>query len=365
MLQKKYSIKMRKKNSYKQPWLYNSFVEFIFILLPPFICLLLIVLLPQYFSSNATISNYSWIILVLLIDVAHVYSTLYRTYFDKEMLQNDKTVLYAIPLVAFLCSVVLYNLSSFWFWRIMAYTAVFHFIRQQYGFMRLYSTKDTNNKSQIWLDKFVIYYATIYPIIYWHCSTNRRFDWFVDGDFLLYKNATIVFISTVVYYAMIILFVVNTLYITVVKKVINIPKLLVIIGTLLSWYFGIIYFNGDMTFTLLNIVSHGIPYMALVWIYSYKKYQSKPNYSTSINKKIFSKYGVLLFIAIIFLLAYVEEGLWNGLVWKENKRIFHLFAQPFINPSHQMLSFIVPILALPQITHYIIDGFIWRIKKIT
>ena len=27
------------------------------------------------------------------------------------------------------------------------------------------------------------------------------------------------------------------------------------------------------------------------------------------------------------------------------------------------LSFIVPLLALPQITHYILDGFIWKIKK--
>lgn len=354
---------MPDKIPYKQPWLYNSFIEFIFILLPPFICLLLIAVLPQYFSSNASISDFSWIILVLLIDVAHVYSTLYRTYFDKEMLQYDKTILYAIPLVAFLCSVVLYNLSSFWFWRVMAYTAVFHFIRQQYGFMRLYSRKDAYNKWQILLDKFVIYYATIYPIIYWHCSTNRRFDWFVDGDFLLYKNSIIVFLSTVLYYAMVLCFIANTLYVAVTKNTINIPKTLVIAGTLLSWYFGIVYFNGDMTFTLLNVVSHGIPYMALVWIYSYKKHQSKPTYSTTINKKVFAKYGWLLFIAIIFLLAYIEEGLWDGLVWKENKRIFHLFAQPLINPSHQVLSFIVPFLALPQITHYIIDGFIWKSEE--
>jgi hypothetical protein len=43
----------------------------------------------------------------------------------------------------------------------------------------------------------------------------------------------------------------------------NIPKNLIIIGTLSSWFFGIVYFNNDLVFTLLNVVSHGIPYMAL------------------------------------------------------------------------------------------------------
>jgi hypothetical protein len=31
--------------------------------------------------------------------------------------------------------------------------------------------------------------------------------------------------------------------------------------------------------------------------------------------------------------------------------------------SHQLLSLIVPLLALPQMTHYIPDGFIWKIKQ--
>jgi hypothetical protein len=31
--------------------------------------------------------------------------------------------------------------------------------------------------------------------------------------------------------------------------------------------------------------------------------------------------------------------------------------------SDTALGIIVPLLALPQITHYIIDGFIWKIKR--
>lgn len=349
--------------SNKQPWLYSKTIEFVFIILPPFICLFLICCFPKYFVGNKELSDYTWVILILLIDVAHVYSTLYRTYFDKEMLKNSKTILYAIPLVSLLVSVLVYNMSSLWFWRIMAYLAVFHFIRQQYGFMRLYSRNEQNSKFIMWLDKVVIYYATIYPIVFWHFNPDRSFSWFIDGDFITTNNETIIYCCTIAYWIILSIFLLTYLYIFIAKKIINIPKLLVIIGTIVSWYFGIIYYNGDITFTLLNVVSHGIPYMALIWIYSYKKQQKKPLFSTSINKKVFSKYGIILFVLIIFLLAYIEEGLWDGLVWNEHKRIFHLFSQQLIHPSHHLLSFIVPLLALPQITHYVIDGFIWKVSK--
>ena len=350
------------QNKNKQPWLYNKYVECIFILSPPFICLLLITLLPNYFKT-AEVNEFKWVVLVLLIDVAHVYSTLYRTYFNKNMWQHSRLLLYAIPLITFLVSVMLYTISSFWFWRVMAYVAVFHFIRQQYGFMRLYSRKEIQSKLEFWIDKLVIYVATIYPILFWHLSSDRSFNWFVEGDFLLVKSNYLLAASTILYYIIVVVYLVKTLVQVAKLKTVNIPKQLVIIGTLASWYFGIVFFNGDLTFTLLNVVSHGIPYMALIWIYEKNNQTKNPTSISKINKRVFGKYGIVLFIAIIIILAYAEEAFWDILVWGENKRIFHFFNKPLFNPSHQVLSFIVPLLALPQITHYIIDGFIWKVKK--
>ena len=68
-------------------------------------------------------------------------------------------------------------------------------------------------------------------------------------------------------------------------------------------------------------------------------------------------------MGLIFFLAYVEEGLWDITLWKEHTSIFSVFHISDIKPGDGLLSIIVPLLALPQITHYIIDGFIWRIKK--
>ena len=47
----------------------------------------------------------------------------------------------------------------------------------------------------------------------------------------------------------------------------NAGKCLLLFATAAAWGTGIILFNGDLPFTLINILSHGIPYMALIWLY--------------------------------------------------------------------------------------------------
>jgi hypothetical protein len=65
---------------------------------------------------------------------------------------------------------------------------------------------------------------------------------------------------------------------------------------------------------------------------------------------------------MLILFAFVEEGLWDGLVWREHLRLFPMFAWlPQIN-GDAVLAIVVPLLTLPQLTHYIIDGVIWRLR---
>lgn len=346
----------------QQPWLGKAWTDIVFILLPPFGCLLFIALFPSLFQNNNNIPDAWWVILILLVDVAHVYSTLYRTYFDKNYLQQERSLLLTIPFVAFIAGVLLYTINDMLFWRLLAYLAVFHFIRQQYGFMRLYSRKE---HAPAWckrIDTFTIYYATIYPLLYWHFTGQKNFNWFVENDFYYLSASNLLTCFKWLYYILLLIYFIKECWLAQATKTINFPRIAVIAGTIASWYFGIVYFNGDMAFTLLNVISHGIPYMALMWLYG------KRNYSTSARagkllRYVFSTYGILLFLGIIFLLAYIEEGLWDLTLWKEHASLFSIFRQTNVSFSQTWLQFLVPLLALPQITHYVIDGFIWRIKK--
>ncbi len=345
-----------------QPWIGNKTTEIIFILLPPFISLLLIFLFPQFFQNVKSMPDAGWVILILLVDVAHVYTTLFRTYFDSGAFKKQQFLLYAVPFIGFILGVIAYSISSILFWRLLAYVAVFHFIRQQYGFMRVYSRKENAGYYARFIDKITIYYATIYPVIYWHLKGPRNFNWFTDNDFVYLNAANLLNAFTVLYWITLLVFIGKEIYQYKKTTAINIPKLAVITGTLVSWYFGIIYFNGDMAFTILNVVSHGIPYMALIWMYGKKNY-SLPQKGNRFLQLVFSKYGIVLFLALIFLFAFIEEGLWDFIVWKEHGLVFNFSMLPQVNVSDKALCFIVPLLALPQITHYILDGFIWKIKE--
>lgn len=347
---------------YQQPWLQNRSTDLLFILLPPFICLLIIILFPATFQNNDQISLTGWILLVLLIDVGHVYSTLYRTYFDRNALKKQGTILWLTPFIAFAAGLLLYHFSVLWFWRILAYAAVYHFIRQQYGFMRLYSRFEDKQFFTSTLDILVIYGATLYPLLYWHLSGPRNFNWFISGDFVYFNGAAILSLLTRLYITLLVVYVIHLTLQTIKTQHFNLPKFGVISGTVISWYFGIVYYNGDMAFTLLNVVSHGIPYMALVWIHG-KKVYSKQKTSNPFLYRIFSKKGLILFLLIIFGLAFAEEFFWDIAVWKEHPAAFGGSYFADLQPGKELLNILVPLLALPQFTHYILDGFIWKIKK--
>jgi hypothetical protein len=344
----------------KQPWLSGPGTDSIFILLPPFFCLLIIALFPQIFQGNNEMTLAGWVILILLIDVGHVYTTLYRTYFDNTALRKQKFLLYVTPFAAFILCALLYNINVVWFWRLLTYTAVFHFVRQQYGFMRLYSRYEARDSFIQKIDKYVIYAATLYPLLYWHLKGPRNFNWFIENDFAYLDATWALNLLTPAYLLLLGVFLFTTARQYATQKIFNLPKFAIIAGTVLSWYFGIVYFNGDLPFTLLNVVSHGIPYMALVWVYGHKQ---KLKRRSSFLSLVFSKKGLVVFVIVVFGLAFTEEFLWDIFVWDEHRTVFggNYFANVRVNK--EIMNLLVPLLTLPQLTHYILDGFIWKIDK--
>src|SRR5262249_17745883 len=68
--------------------------------------------------------------------------------------------------------------------------------------------------------------------------------------------------------------------------------------------------------------------------------------------------SLLPFLAALWLVAYVEELLWDRGVWHDRAWFFGA------GWNLGMLKILlVPLLALPQLTHYVLDGFIWRRKS--
>jgi hypothetical protein len=62
-------------------------------------------------------------------------------------------------------------------------------------------------------------------------------------------------------------------------------------------------------------------------------------------------------------MAFIEEGFWDAIIWNEHASIFKIFdpLKSVFNSTWKQL--IIPLLIVPQLTHYILDGFIWKISK--
>jgi hypothetical protein len=340
-------------------WISSPLLDGMFILSPPFIILCVIFLFPTFFAEHEDVSPLIWLIVVLGVDVSHVYSTLFRTYFEPTTFKEHQTTLTLIPLISWLTGMMLYSLGSIYFWRTLAYLAVFHFIRQQYGFMRIYAAKESRPKKLKQVDNFLIYAITGIPIIIWHCSPDRNFTWFVKNDFLLHTSRAAIPLLQSILFTIVLAYCIIELLFVLKTKQYNIPKYLLLAGTFVSWYFGIVYFNSDLIFTLFNVITHGIPYMMLIWVYGNKKSGAQKNWYSF----LFSAKGIIFYVGILLVIAYVEEGFWDLFIWKEHQSLFAIFSSLSYLDSINFSLILIPLLSVPQISHYIIDGFIWKIKE--
>ncbi|MGA2779326.1 MAG: hypothetical protein ABSF94_17360 [Steroidobacteraceae bacterium] len=342
--------------SNRQPWIHSPFVDGAFILAPALVATALSLVLIGTGHGGRGLSIWMWAILIIGVDVAHVYSTIFRTYLDPIERRRLSGWLILTPLAGWVLGVLLYSWSAAYFWTLLAYAAVFHFMRQQYGFLMIYARSERALPPIcLIVDKCAIYAATLGPLIYWHTHMPRQFVWFIDGDFLKLPGQLWPMIWPL-YLAVLAIYLIKECWLVVAHRSVNLPRNIIVVGTAASWYVGIVAATGDLVFTMTNVVAHGIPYMALTFVYAKGEERQHPEFRSRLVHFIPAA------IAMLILFAFVEEGLWDGLVWREHLRLFPMFAWlPQIN-GDAVLAIVVPLLTLPQLTHYIIDGVIWRLR---
>lgn len=346
-----------------QPWLVSARFDSLWILAPAFWITALVLIFSGEVHAFDETPLWLWAVLIMGVDVGHVYSTLYRTYFDEAEFAARRRLYLGVPALLFGLGCLLYWLGGAGlFWRVLAYTAVFHFVRQQYGFFMLYSRHERDQPR--WaqrIDAALIYLATLYPLVYWH-THDRQISWFTENDFFAIPLPWLSTLTGMVYAAVAIIYAGKEIRRWRLDKCFNLPKQGLLAGTALSWWVGIITFDHDLAFTAINTIAHGLPYLALIWVYGRNQQAlGMRTWHWPEMGKIFSLRWLPAFLGLLLLLAYFEEGLWDAWVWRERAELFAPF-QNIPAASEAMLLWIVPLLTLPQATHYVLDAFIWRMK---
>ncbi|KFE65370.1 hypothetical protein [Hyalangium minutum] len=312
-----------------------------------------VVLAAPWLGAAGDTPLWAWVLLVVCVDVAHVWSTVFRTYLDVEELRQRPALYVAAPLAAYVIGVLAHMASPGTFWRLFAYVALFHFVRQQYGWVALYDRKARISELERRLDAAAVYAATLGPVVWWHAHLPRAFWWFVENDFLSGLPEWAGTVALTVHGLVLAAWVLFQAVRVIRGEGLQVGKVLLVLATWVTWFGGIVLAQDDFTFTVMNVVLHGVPYFALLFRYARGRY-AEGGYGPLAP---LVRAGLPAFLLFLAALAFGEELLWDRLVWHDRPV---LFGASGFTLEPDLLALVVPLLALPQATHYLLDAFVWK-----
>jgi hypothetical protein len=349
-----------RSSSFRVAWLFGPRLD-LFAFVFPFVLAIALLVAGRAAGLKST-PAWGFLLCVVLVDVAHVHSTAFRVYLDPVELRRRPFLYFGTPLAAYGIGAAIHHYGgALMFWRVLAYIAVWHFIRQQVGWVALYRGRfgertDPDRKLDAWLDPAAVYIAAIYPLIHWHTRLPRRFNWFTAGDFVPGLAKPMANIGQAVWAALLLAFMARQVHLAATRRGVNVGKVIVVMTTFTLWWLGIVAINEDWAFTVTNVLPHGIPYVVLIAAYSRKRYAG--NDAPRIGRALL-RFGFVLAFGLLATIALLEEGLWDFFVWHDHEQ---LFGEGRVLTS-RALGWLVPLLALPQAVHYVLDGEIWKRGK--
>lgn len=337
------------------PWLFSRRVDLGMFGGSLLLSLLLLAVGAALGIVRADTPPWAFLWLVLGIDVAHVWSTLFRVYLDKEERQRHRALLVLTPLACGALATLIYSWSSHLFWRCLAYVAVYHFVRQQLGFLALYRRGSPLPRGERRVEQALLLLSMLYPLAVWHSRLPQPFWWMIPLDFVrgLPQEWTVGLGGL---YALLGLSYLRRQWQRARKGQLQWGPLTLILATACCWYLGIVAIPSDFAFTVTNVTLHGIPYGVLTYGFARRRAQQDQSRSLGLRPLKRRSTGILFFLAVVWSLAFLEELLWHGLVFHDQPALFGELS--LLRPWSSALW--TPLLAVPQLTHYVLDGVVWK-----
>ena len=306
--------------------------------------------------------------LVIATDVAHVWGTAFRTYLDRRELLRRPWLYLLCPPAAFLGSFTLHYVGSPQiFWTAMSYYAMYHFVKQDFGLVALFVARAgvRPSKHQMTLEKYTVYAAAAFPVLIWHAQPTEAFRWFNGGEqFVFTTPASAVRPLLALYVLAACHYVFWEVWFNRHGRPVNWGKLFVMAGTWVTWGLGTLCDKEVLTLAWLNLF-HGIPFMVMVGVYCRKRWAALPPSACTDRVVVLLTRQWYLFVPCLISLALVEDVLWDVFVWQDYvprlwDRYFYTVEGELPELDAFWTSVATAALSVPQIVHYILDGYIWR-----
>ncbi|MCO4794276.1 MAG: hypothetical protein KC493_11210 [Bacteriovoracaceae bacterium] len=353
----------------------------------------LVLLIP--FTSDSELSTilnrapiYWWFLFQIFFDGTHIWSTIYRSVFDKHTLNTQKkSFWYVLPLIAFIVVFIFGFISEPLVMRFLFYAGYYHAGKQLFGIISLYRAKLYNSISEIseeqksfmnliarW-DRIIVNILFYIPFIFWHFNMveDLHFVFRLDPEMLKemilpsslhtgFWGLNWTQIGEYSFYLLVGLPLLKWISLHLNKSIPIQPAKIIWLIVNVSVFSTIFYFNSRNMLGIDSlIVTHAIPYIALVAVYRFKLAQETENnlkVMTFIKKSWFSS-------LLVFMLAFTQVFILDLLVTYSAIGP-HLISEEF--HQNTMLSpgiraTLYALMFLPNVTHYLYDAYIWRFGK--
>lgn len=347
-------------------WYIKSFWYDLFFFFSPFLFVVFFTfIVKNNFSDMLTIRNDPfWLFLFIIVfDVAHVWWTLYRVYFDKWEFYRHKKLYSYSPIIAFLLAFCLFLYDTSWtfLFFIIWFLAVFHFIKQQVWFVLVYWNKEENKANlDKKVDSLVWWSVTLFPIIYWFVNIDtRNYIWFYQWEFIklpnfLFPLLWFVFIIIILFYIFYEIFRIYT------WKKVNLLKYFYIFITFYIWFNGIVWNNSLVIFAFWNVLLHWLNYFWISYLSTKNKIE-RWKYETYKFIKNVLEFWFVGFLWLLLFISVIEEYLWDQFFRNEHLDFWWSYFYNYsLNMNSIFLAIIIWLLSVPQLTHYYLDRYVWR-----
>ncbi|MCP4445690.1 MAG: hypothetical protein GY811_10175 [Myxococcales bacterium] len=310
--------------------------------------------------EGRSIPLWAFLLIIVCADVAHVWATTYITYLDSEVFRRRRLLLLLPIPLSFLISYRLHDHSPELFWTLLAYVAIYHFIQQQWGFIALYKARGREKSSfDYYLDKWTLWAGSLGPVLLWHASPARQFDWFNAGESFIVtipENLRLDIVLVSAFFGLV--WVLRQVQRFSSERDLNVGKTLWMVFSWISWWVGISLADHPLISAAFLNLFHGVPFIALVWHRSNRKWQGQEGGPSRLVAWLSQRRNWVYFMVCIIAAAAIEESLWDGMVWRVYlPSLLGLEA----HSSASLLSFWVALLSVPQIVHYYLDAWIWKL----
>jgi len=326
------------KSLRRECFIVSPLFDSIFFIGSPLVALGVIFFLLQFMQPR-TLENHT----LMFMAIGHHVPTFLRAYGDPDEFSQNQFRLMVIPLAIFGVIVT----SSLLLSQILTFLLIwdqYHFVRQHYGFMRIYDVKNKSiPKGGVNLDLWLCF-STYFAII----AYSDFYSYIYQRTFL---NVGILFppgVGTVLARGSLILAlgVGGFFLVDLVKRLsrgesVCLLKYLIFITTYGVWYYSYVILSHPYLSYSITSFFHCFQYDALAWYYNHTKAEAIGN---TRNIKIF---------------RYIHsvKNLWAYFLSIFSYSIFSLFLQG------SAPGFIIIINRTTGFLHYYFDSFIWRVRK--